>query len=558
MSKKGQIQIGQVQDLQNFIDTINGLVLKVDAGDWDPADPFPGGASVKAGYSFDVIANGTRDGVEFDIDDNLVALVDNPSTTTFSPDWKKEDNADRVLSVRSEEGNVTGVPRAVEFASAPTVNDDNSINYEAGDIWIDTTGPTVYKCYDASPGAAVWRVMVDEAPIDGTQYTRKDGAWEAVVQGGGLVGIPDSNGLFTYSTDVKTAIEGATAGQTVFLFGDCETTTWINVPNGVDIQGNSFKIFNQQADATGVFFINDNTGYIGKWSNLTLEKTNATGGPNTVYIYGGAVSGPTQIECSNVKVTSDDTSQAAFYLRNALAGNFVKGLTTISPFGIQSDSGDVIECSAFATTNYAIYAPNPASKVVSCYGETVSGPVFSGNIFMNCTGVSVSGDVCVGGSHYNGTYFSTSGRVTTAPLYNCQGSTTSTNPASISILENSSIKNFGSGDGHRTFNFGLRILNSVIYSGGGIGAGDTNPTSNAQYINCTIESAWNNSSGHAVRGGTGMKIIGCSLKVANSSANCITCTDGEFANNTYEGATTSVVGTQLITNLTDNQGNISI
>lgn len=39
-------------------------------------------------------------------------------------------------------------------ASAPTVNDDISLGYEVGDLWLTST--TAYQCLDTTDGAAVW------------------------------------------------------------------------------------------------------------------------------------------------------------------------------------------------------------------------------------------------------------------------------------------------------------------------------------------------------------------------------------------------------------------
>ena len=41
-------------------------------------------------------------------------------------------------------------------AAAPTVNDDTSLGYEVGDIWIDETGDKTYQAVDITDGAAVW------------------------------------------------------------------------------------------------------------------------------------------------------------------------------------------------------------------------------------------------------------------------------------------------------------------------------------------------------------------------------------------------------------------
>lgn len=51
-------------------------------------------------------------------------------------------------------------PRFID-AAAPTTSDDETIGVLVGNRWLDTTGPTLYMCTDASEGAAAWRVIAD-------------------------------------------------------------------------------------------------------------------------------------------------------------------------------------------------------------------------------------------------------------------------------------------------------------------------------------------------------------------------------------------------------------
>ena len=52
-----------------------------------------------------------------------------------------------------------GLPAVNNFSAteAPAVGDDSAAGYEVGSIWIDTVSKEVYRCLDASPGAAVWK-----------------------------------------------------------------------------------------------------------------------------------------------------------------------------------------------------------------------------------------------------------------------------------------------------------------------------------------------------------------------------------------------------------------
>ncbi len=38
----------------------------------------------------------------------------------------------------------------------PGITDDSGSGYSVNSIWLNTAGPTIYRCTDASVGAAVW------------------------------------------------------------------------------------------------------------------------------------------------------------------------------------------------------------------------------------------------------------------------------------------------------------------------------------------------------------------------------------------------------------------
>lgn len=101
----------QTTALDVRVSAIENLALKIlqdPLTGWDASSgSFPGGGTAQLGYYWNVSVAGTVNGVEFDVGDSIVALVDNASTTTYSNNWFKEDNADRVLSVAGKIGNVT-------------------------------------------------------------------------------------------------------------------------------------------------------------------------------------------------------------------------------------------------------------------------------------------------------------------------------------------------------------------------------------------------------------------------------------------------------------------
>jgi len=172
----------RIQSLENM----TFVVLQDPATGWDASTgTFPGGGTAKAGYKWEVTTPGVVDGVEFDDGDFILAVTDNASSTTYAANWVKEDSADRVRSVRGESGDVTGVAKVEVAAGNPTVNSDDVAGFLAGDIWVNSSTGFVYIADNVATGAASWRDInrVNEAPIDGTQYARKNEAWEAVSAG---------------------------------------------------------------------------------------------------------------------------------------------------------------------------------------------------------------------------------------------------------------------------------------------------------------------------------------------------------------------------------------
>ena len=99
--KLTNIAVTQAVDLDAIEQLVNNLdaaiVLK---GSWDASSgTFPGGGTAQAGYSYIVDTSGTVDGVDFQVDDRIIAILDNASTATYAANWHKADYSDLVNSV---------------------------------------------------------------------------------------------------------------------------------------------------------------------------------------------------------------------------------------------------------------------------------------------------------------------------------------------------------------------------------------------------------------------------------------------------------------------------
>jgi hypothetical protein len=79
-----------------------GMVYK---GTWSAAGgTFPGAGGAQTGWLYYVSVAGSVNGVAFDVGDNILATVDNASTTTYAGNWSKHDQTDAVQSVNSKTG----------------------------------------------------------------------------------------------------------------------------------------------------------------------------------------------------------------------------------------------------------------------------------------------------------------------------------------------------------------------------------------------------------------------------------------------------------------------
>jgi hypothetical protein len=100
-SKLDNITVTQAVDLDAIESRVNALdaavVLK---GGWDAsAGTFPGSGAAQAGDSYIVTVAGTVNGIAFSINDRLLAIADNASTTVYASNWLKLDYSDLVTSV---------------------------------------------------------------------------------------------------------------------------------------------------------------------------------------------------------------------------------------------------------------------------------------------------------------------------------------------------------------------------------------------------------------------------------------------------------------------------
>lgn len=146
LAKVDNITITQAVDLDTIEARVNALdaavVLK---GSWDATSGlFPGGGTAQAGESWIVSGAGTVDGVDFTINDRIVALVDNAPTGIYATNWLKLDYTDQVISVVG----LTGAIAKANLLSALNVEDGATA---------DLTAAEIEALLDAYYGGTSWR-----------------------------------------------------------------------------------------------------------------------------------------------------------------------------------------------------------------------------------------------------------------------------------------------------------------------------------------------------------------------------------------------------------------
>jgi hypothetical protein len=121
------VDLGDIEIRVNNLDA--AVVLK---GAWDASvGTFPGAGIAQAGFSYQVTAAGTVNGIDFSINDRIIALVDNASTTVYAANWLKADYSDLVASFNGRTGTIlllnTDISDLMTASTAKTTPVDTDI-----------------------------------------------------------------------------------------------------------------------------------------------------------------------------------------------------------------------------------------------------------------------------------------------------------------------------------------------------------------------------------------------------------------------------------------------
>ena len=390
---------------------------------------------------------------------------------------------------------------------------------------------------------------------------------------GGVCGIANSSGVYTYYATLNLAITAAVSGQTVDLLTDITETGSVSIATkaGVKINGNGYTYTLSVNDGTHAITVNS---YLVELFNWKVVRTGRANG-STGNVLNGLI-GPVNLKCYNVVFENTYGSGVQFY-------GSIYGLTINSyyPCAYQSfDDLNLYNCTFTSTNLYGISTVRGEifNSVITALTDAISSPYNSLSLVSNSVGRSTGSGVGINALKVtNSTGISISGTgISSTNGYNCVGISTSGVGLSGNFTNSTGISTSGyTGSGGTKTNCTLISSSSVASFQENLNNCFLQSTTNAplwlstgKLVNaCTVSCLWDNPGGHAINtasASTGVDIRNCNLSVTNASAYCINATSGstfKYASNTYKGSTVAVNTTNVaqgITNTSDNQGNILI
>jgi hypothetical protein len=341
--------------------------------------------------------------------------------------------------------------------------------------------------------------------------------------GGGIFGIANATGVYTYYPDLGSAIAAASANQTIQLFTDYRETTSVSVfmKNGVNINLNGHTYEYAAAD------INDTLSDGGIPAtvtifNGTLKRTGSSAPTTTTGVCLKLSNNSTNVTLHGVTVIAENGSNCCIIQGGKLSGG---NFRQIGPLGggtvafLANGTGAIVD--NIHVHSDSTYARLDLGKISNSYFRSDGSRaiyVNSGEAY-NITGYSTADDGILVGSAklFNSTGRSTAlagiDTGTSSELYNCSGySSGNAGISSLNYAENcvgSSTALYGMSTGSNSKTYNCTGRSSSLY---GI-------FSRGLIVKTSAISTYNNSLGHGFSNvENNDEIIDCYAEVANVSA----------------------------------------
>jgi hypothetical protein len=378
---------------------------------------------------------------------------------------------------------------------------------------------------------------------------------------GGIFGISNSTGVYTYYATLTLAMASASSGQTIEFFANYTETG--NVPitfkDNVNINGNGYTYTcTNNTSGLSIFYAPTGSRTI---SNLTLVGSGVASNCTGFQTNAGNTT------CFNFVVKMDAGTGALTY-----TGGIIDGITcrvTGNSTGIFVNGGYVLNSRAYSVSGYGINCSVGNGSIYNCHSESTSSSGIYGGFMRKCVGIGAGAGIWLqgGGGATDCTGISSSGYgiyITGSSGLHSNLVAISTGSWALRVFAPSIVINGFSV--YSSASYGFVGFTDTIASNGYAESTVAIPfaSDGGTFTNVYSKCSWNNAGGHAfLTAGTTAELINCTLQVANASANCInsaTAKTVKYIRSTFKGATTPVNAniTQGQTNTEDNQGNILV
>jgi len=204
-------------------------------------------------------------------------------------------------------GDVEFAKTKLDATAAPTVDDDITLYYEPGSVWVDQTNNKGYLCVDNTDGAAIWREMAGatgtgdvNGPASSTDNTlpRFDGIAGKTIQESGVI-VGDNDELYGHygKIEEKTAaytLTGADSGKIITVNSASPITITLPQTSTESINTGFQCILIRRGAGTVTVAIegsdtlesaNSYVSIANQYSSASVIKINA-GSPNTWALFG--------------------------------------------------------------------------------------------------------------------------------------------------------------------------------------------------------------------------------------------------------------------------------
>lgn len=477
----------------------------------------------------DAAATGSSTVIYADVNGDIKTKNDGKHYTTFKSSLN---TADRTYTMQDKSGTVAHLDDLTPFevlsnkVTDITGNETSTVKYASikalldwfnasrirGILGVSTLSGSNTGDQDLSGLQPILQSGVNIKTINGNSIL---GSGNIALGGGGIWGISDSTGIYTYYSTYAAARTAAVSGQTIVLFCDItETTNSYVLKDGVNINGNGYSI---TFTNTGQGITDNNTAVNCKVFNLEVKRTDST--YYCLYID----SNSTKINGLNSLILSNTNSAGnGLFLDGECSGVFINCAKGVR--GEQTTSNLFNFIIKSFGTGYGVYFPS-------------AGSVSNGVIESTSTG-----NYCLNG-YYHGSNLKIKSNGYSAVNIN-DGTLTNSNIKSITSygvasnggkISNCYIESNGSyavngGEFENcsivsTVNFAVRNDSTYLHKCKVTTllkacCGATNGIS--FFYDTTFHCKWNNAAGHGVANLTTSTIVDCTFIITNSSAYAIT------------------------------------